>query len=136
MHVGIRGSIPAPSDLDEDADMGLRIIACRDIEEIGIKGIIKRIRDRVGERTPLYLSVDIDVLDPAFAPGTGTPEIGGFSSREMLELLRGLHGLNVVGADVVEVSPPYDHANITALAAATLGYELLSLMAPMAAEKA
>jgi agmatinase len=77
----------------------------------------------------VYLSVDIDVLDPAFAPGTGTPEMGGFTSRELLALLRGLPGGQIVAADVVEVSPAYDHAEITALAAATVAYETMSLMA-------
>jgi agmatinase len=82
----------------------------------------------VGER-PIYVSVDIDVLDPAHAPGTGTPEPGGLTTRELQELLRGLRGLEIAGADVVEVSPAYDHAEITALAAAQVAYELLALLA-------
>ena len=77
----------------------------------------------------MYISVDIDVLDPAFAPGTGTPEMGGLSSRELLQLLRALNGLNVVGADLVEVAPAYDHADITSLAGATVVYDLIGLMA-------
>ena len=76
------------------------------------------------------MSIDIDVLDPAFAPGTGTPEVGGFSSRELVAILRHCGGLNIVGADVVEVSPAYDHAEVTTIAAANLVYELLCLLAP------
>ena len=79
---------------------------------------------------PVYVSVDIDVLDPAFAPGTGTPEAGGMTSRELLGVLRGFAGLNLVGADLVEVAPAYDHAEITGIAAAHVAYELLSAMAP------
>jgi agmatinase len=89
---------------------------------------VDRIRERVGSR-PVYLSVDIDVLDPAHAPGTGTPEPGGLTSRELQFILRGLDGLRLAGADVVEVSPPYDHAELTALAAANVAYEMLSLFA-------
>ena len=89
---------------------------------------IARMRVRLGDR-PVYVSLDIDVLDPAFAPGTGTPEPGGLTSRELLAMLRGLSGANVVGADVVEVAPAYDHAEITGLAAAHAAYELLSVLA-------
>ena len=95
---------------------------------LGIDKVAERIRDRVQE-TPLYVSLDIDVLDPAFAPATGTPGAGGLSSRELLSLLRTLAGMNLVGADIVEVSPAYDHAEITAIAAAHFGYELISMMA-------
>jgi agmatinase len=90
--------------------------------------ILAEIRHRV-ESWPVYVSVDIDVLDPGFAPGTGTPEPGGLTSRELLGLLRGLTGLPIIGADVVEVGPSYDNAGITALAAAHVTYELISLMA-------
>jgi agmatinase len=82
---------------------------------------------RVGD-APVYVSVDIDVLDPAHAPGTGTPEAGGLTSRELLALLRGLDPVSIVGADVVEVSPAYDHAEITAIAAAHVLYDLVTLM--------
>ena len=85
-------------------------------------------RERLGDR-PVYVSVDIDVLDPAHAPGTGTPEAGGMSSRELLGVLRGLVGSNVVSADIVEVSPAYDHAEITGIAASHVAYELLSVLA-------
>jgi len=80
---------------------------------------------------PVYVSVDIDVLDPAHAPGTGTPEAGGLTSRELLAMLRGLDGLAIVGGDVVEVSPAYDHAEITAIAAAHVAYEMVTLMSRM-----
>jgi agmatinase len=86
------------------------------------------VRERIGDAA-LYVSVDIDVLDPAAAPGTGTPEAGGLTSRELLGILRGLRGANLVAADVVEVAPPYDHAEITAMAASHVAYELLALCA-------
>ena len=94
----------------------------------GTDAVVERIRARVGE-TLLYVSIDIDVLDPAHAPGTGTPDAGGLSSRELLAILRGLAGLRLAGAEVVEVSPAYDHGEITAIAAAHVIYELLGLMA-------
>jgi agmatinase len=99
-----------------------------ELEDIGVAGVVRRIRERVGD-APLYISIDIDVLDPAHAPGTGTPEAGGLTSRELLGILRGLSGLNLVGADVVEVSPAYDHAELTTVAAAHVCYELLALLA-------
>jgi agmatinase len=88
---------------------------------------VDRILERVGD-APLYVSIDVDVLDPAHAPGTGTPEAGGLTSRELLGILRGLAGLRLAGADVVEVAPAYDHAEITAIAAAHVSFELLALM--------
>ena len=88
----------------------------------------ERIKDRVGDN-PLYLSIDIDVLDPAHAPGTGTPEIAGMTSREMLNVLRGLSDMNLVSADVVEVAPAYDHAELTSTAAATIVFELINIIA-------
>src|SRR5579859_1824660 len=97
-----------------------------DLERDGVDGVVARIRERVGD-APLYLSIDIDVLDPAHAPGTGTPEAGGLTSRELLGILRGLAGLRLVGADVVEVAPAYDHAEMTTVAAAHVAYELLAL---------
>ena len=131
MHVGIRGSLYGADDLTEDAALGFAVVGTWEIEVLGITGIVAHIRERVGEH-PLYLSIDIDVLDPAYAPGTGTPEIGGFSSRELAGILRGLAGLEVVGADIVEVSPAYDHAEVTAIAAANMAYEILALMASRA----
>jgi agmatinase len=127
MHIGIRGPVYAASDLEEDAELGFRTVTAMEIERIGVEGTVSRIRERVGD-APLYISIDIDVLDPAHAPGTGTPEAGGLTSRELLGILRGLAGVPLVGADVVEVSPAYDHAEITAVAAAHVSYELLALM--------
>jgi agmatinase len=127
MHIGIRGPVYAASDLEEDAELGFRTVTAMEIERIGVEGTVSRIRERVGD-APLYISIDIDVLDPAHAPGTGTPEAGGLTSRELLGILRGLAGAPLVGADVVEVSPAYDHAEITAVAAAHVSYELLALM--------
>jgi agmatinase len=128
MHVGIRGPLYASSDLEDDARLGYAVVSTAEISRDGAAGALERIGRRVGER-PIYVSVDIDVLDPAHAPGTGTPEPGGLTTRELQELLRGLRGLEIAGADVVEVSPAYDHAEITALAAAQVAYELLALLA-------
>ena len=127
-HVGIRGSLYDRQDLLDDAELGFTVVHCRDIERIGVDGVVDRVLERVGDH-PVYVSIDIDVLDPAFAPGTGTPEAGGMTSRELLGVLRAMSGLQLVGADIVEVSPAYDHAEITAVAAANLGYELLTIMA-------
>ena len=128
MHVGIRGPLYSRDDLSKDAELGFKVIHCDEFEAEGAAAIARRIRQHVGD-CPLYLSIDIDVLDPAHAPGTGTPEIAGLSSRELLGVLRGLAGLRIVSADVVEVSPAYDHAELTALAAATVAYELTNLFA-------
>jgi agmatinase len=127
-HVGIRGSLYDRADLLDDESLGFTVVHCRDVDRIGIDGVINRIRDRVGEH-PVYVSIDIDVLDPAFAPGTGTPEIGGMTSRELVAVLRAMRGLRIVGADVVEVAPAYDNGEVTAVAAANLAYELITLMA-------
>jgi agmatinase len=127
MHVGIRGPLYGPWDLEQDAELGFRVIHAMELESIGVQGVVARIRERVAE-APLYISIDIDVLDPAHAPGTGTPEAGGLTSRELLGILRGLAGTKLVGADVVEVAPAYDHAEMTAVAAAHVSYELLTLM--------
>lgn len=128
VHVGLRGPLYSGVDLDESRRMGFAAVHCWDFVRSPIDDIINRMRDRLGTR-PVYVSVDIDVLDPAFAPGTGTPEAGGLASRELLELIRGLDGLDVVGADLVEVSPAYDHAEITGIAASHVVYELLSVLA-------
>ena len=114
--------------MDDDAAFGFRTIRTEDVHREGVEGVVQRIRERVGDH-PLYVSIDIDSLDPSHAPGTGTPEIGGLTSRELLMILRGLAGLRLVSADVVEVSPPYDHAELTSLAAATVVYELVCLLA-------
>jgi agmatinase len=128
MHVGLRGPVYAASDLTRDAELGFRSVQAMELERIGVDGVVARIRERVAD-APLYLSIDIDVLDPAHAPGTGTPEAGGLTSRELLGILRGLAGLPLAGADVVEVAPAYDHAEMTTVAAAHICYELLALFA-------
>jgi agmatinase len=128
-HVGIRGPLYSDRDLLEDQVLGFQVVAAEETEDIGWRGIADRVRQRVGDR-PVYVSVDIDVLDPAFAPGTGTPEAGGLTSRELLQVLRSFADLRLVGVDVVEVAPAYDHAQITGIAAAHVAYELISAMAP------
>ncbi len=107
---------------------GYQVLDARWLHREGIAATVAAIRARVGSR-PCYLSFDVDFLDPAYAPGTGTPVVGGFSTHQALELIRGLAGIDVVGMDVVEVSPPFDHADITALAAASVAQELLALYA-------
>ena len=126
-HVGIRGSLYDREDLIDDERLGFTVVHCRDFDRLGVDGILERVIARVGD-APVYVSIDIDVLDPAFAPATGTPEAGGMTSRELLGVLRGLRHMNLIGADIVEVSPAYDHAEITAVAAANLAYELVSIM--------
>jgi agmatinase len=127
-HVGIRGSLYTPKDLTADADLGFTIIHCAEFEHRTVTDVVEQLRRTIGSH-PLYVSIDIDVLDPSHAPATGTPEAGGLTSRELLAILRGFDGLNLVGADIVEVSPAYDHAEITGVAAANLAYELVSLLA-------
>jgi agmatinase len=128
IHVGIRGPLFSRGDLVEDSDLGFRLVETMTVAEIGVAATVERIRERVAD-TPVYVSVDIDVLDPGHAPGTGTPEPGGLTSRERLAILRRMAGLPVVAADVVEVAPAYDHAEITALAAAHVVYDLLGILA-------
>jgi agmatinase len=128
VHVGTRGPLYTDADLDQDSELGFQVIPAPDVEQLGVPGMVERIAQRVGDR-PVYVSIDIDVLDPAHAPGTGTPEAGGLTSRELLAALRSFARLNLVGADIVEVAPAYDHAQITGIAAAHVGYELLSALA-------
>jgi agmatinase len=111
-----------------DDVMGFQVLDAREVHRQSPEQIAERIRARVGEH-PVYLTFDIDCLDPAFAPGTGTPVCGGLSSHQALEILRGLRGINLVGMDVVEVAPPYDSAEVTALAGATLAMEMICLYA-------
>jgi agmatinase len=127
-HVGIRGPLYASTDLSEDKALGFAIVSTVDVARRGVDEAIDRVRERVGAR-PVYVSIDIDVLDPSHAPGTGTPEPGGLTSRELQMILRGFGDLNLIGADVVEVAPAYDHAELTTVAAANMVYELLGLMA-------
>lgn len=127
-HVGTRGPLYGKKDLEDDKRFGFGIVTSADVFYQGVKETVAKLRGRIGDR-PLYISVDIDVLDPAHAPGTGTPEAGGITSREILEMLRGLDGLNIIGGDVVEVAPAYDHASITGIAASHIAYEIVSLLA-------
>jgi guanidinobutyrase / D-arginase len=128
MHVGIRGPLYSAADLDDDSRLGFAVVRADDYESDGVPRAVERMRRRLAGG-PVYVSVDIDVLDPAAAPGTGTPEAGGLTSRELLGTLRGLAGLDVVGVDVVEVAPAYDHAEITGIAAAHVIYDLLAVLA-------
>ena len=128
IQVGIRGSLYFPDDLNVARRLGIRVLTIDDCFEMGIPAVVAAIRETVGERKT-YVTLDIDAADPAFAPGTGTPEPGGFSSYQMLQLMRGLKGLDLVGMDIVEVSPPYDHADVTAILAANLVFEYLCLVA-------
>jgi len=128
LHVGIRGPLYAATDLEETTRLGFATVNCSDYDRLGIAGVVEAMHERLGTG-PVYVSVDIDVIDPGMAPGTGTPEAGGLTSRELLTTLRGLAGLDVVSADVVEVSPAYDHAEVTGIAAAHVAYELISVMA-------
>ncbi|WP_028034622.1 agmatinase [Chelativorans sp. J32] len=120
IQVGIRTHAPE--------DCGLKIVHGYDLEEIRAAEVARMIAERVGD-APVYITFDIDCLDPAFAPGTGTPVAGGPSTAKMLSILRQLGGLNIVGADVVEVSPPYDHADVTAIAGASIAMHYLGLLA-------
>jgi len=127
MHVGIRGPLYAATDVPDSERLGFATVHCVDVEMLGLSAAVDRMRERLGD-APIYVSVDIDVLDPAHAPGTGTPEAGGLTSRELLLMLRQLADLHVVSADIVEVAPAYDHAELTGVAASHVGYELLSVM--------
>lgn len=128
MHIGTRGPLYSSDDLRDDERLGFAVVAGHEVEEEGVRGTVARIQKRIGDR-PVYLSIDIDVLDPAHAPGTGTPEAGGLTSRELLGIVRSFKAMNIVGADVVEVCPAYDHAQITGIAASHVAYELISAMA-------
>jgi agmatinase len=129
IQVGMRGSIYDQNDWEDAREMGFDLVPTDEVRELGIPSVIDRIRERVGD-AKTYVSFDVDFVDPAFAPGTGTPEAGGFSTAEGLAFVRALRGVRLAGCDVVEVSPPYDSPGaVTALAAATVLYELLSLAA-------
>lgn len=131
IHAGLRTRLSGSgwTDNEEDTAQNWVRFSSDDMDVVGTEGIIKGIMDALGTEAPVYLSVDIDVLDPAFAPGTGTPEPGGWTTRELIRVLRGVEGLNVVGADVVEVSPAYQgRGEETALAAAQVVYEVISSM--------
>ncbi|KAL4265738.1 arginase family protein [Pleurotus pulmonarius] len=128
IHGAIRTTLSSLEDYHNDDAAGFQRIEAREIDTIGTEGIIKKIRETVGDR-PVYLSIDIDSIDPAFAPATGTPETGGWSTRELRTILRGLDGLKIVSADIVEVAPAYDtNAELTTMAAADVLLEVLSVM--------
>jgi agmatinase len=128
MHIGIRGPLYAAKDLTDDKALGFQIFTSVEFQDLGVNAAIEKMKARVGKR-PVYISIDIDVLDPAHAPGTGTPEAGGLTSRELLSVVRATAGMNVIGADIVEVAPAYDHAQITGIAASHVMYELISAFA-------
>lgn len=128
VQIGLRGTLYARDERDWARGQGVRIIDMEEAADRGVPSVIAEARDIVGSG-PTYFSFDVDALDPAFAPGTGTPEIGGFTTREALQLVRGFRHLDLVGADVVEVSPPLDPSGNTALVGATIAFELLCLLA-------
>lgn len=125
IQIGIRGSSEYLWEFSEDA--GMTVMHIEDINRLGCDAVIAKAREVVGDG-PVYVTFDVDALDPAFAPGTGTPEVGGMSSREAIQILRGLKGLNIVGGDVVEVAPQYDATTNTAHIGSQLLFEILSLM--------
>ena len=129
VQAGMRGSLFAASDLKDARALGFTVIPSEELRALGPQGYARTVRERVGER-PVFLSFDIDFLDPAFAPGTGTPEVAGFSTAEALAFVRALAGIRLVGCDIVEVAPPYDGpGQATALAAANIALDLLALYA-------
>ncbi|KAJ8488525.1 hypothetical protein ONZ45_g13931 [Pleurotus djamor] len=126
VHAGIRCPMWGIEDVQHDETVGFQLITTDDLDDYGIQAIIQGIRRRVGT-SPVYLSLDIDVIDPGIAPATGTPEAGGWTPREVKRILRGLSGLNFVGADIVEVAPAYDHAEVTSIVAANIVQDFLSM---------
>lgn len=132
VQIGIRGR--AEPHWDFSYDSGMRVIHIEEFYELGIDRVIEEARNIVGD-SPTYISVDVDAIDPAFTPGTGTPEVGGLQPREVQAIVRGLQGLNLVGGDVVEVSPPYDPTGNTALVAATILWEILCVLADSLTQK-
>ena len=128
IQIGIRGAQNFMDGIDFSLDSGMRVVFMEDFFEMGVKEVIKEALMIVGDG-PTYISFDVDGLDPVFAPGTGTPEVGGITTIEAQTLLRGLKGLDFIGADVVEVAPPFDQTGNTALVGATMMYEILCLLA-------
>ena len=128
IQVGMRGSLYDPDEHKMAAELGMKLIPAHKVREMGLKTLVKTILERVDDK-PCFLTFDIDFVDPAYAPGTGTPEVGGFTSLEALELVRNIKDLNFVGFDLVEVLPAYDHGEITAYLAANIVFEYLSILA-------
>ena len=134
IQIGIRGSLYADTDLDWALEQGIRVIEIEEYFDLGADRVVQEIHKVVGD-APTYVTFDIDALDPVYAPGTGTPEVGGFTTHEAQRMLRGLRGLDLVGADVMEVAPPFDVAGVTALAGATMMFELLCVLAEATASR-
>ncbi len=135
IQIGIRGGLYTPQDEDWGQEQGIRVVKIEEYFELGPQRVVEEARRVVGEG-PTYISFDVDGLDPVYAPGTGTPEIGGFSTHDAQIMLRGLRGLNLVGGDVVEVSPPFDPSGNTALVGVTLMFEILCLLSELVAQRA
>lgn len=134
VQIGIRGSIYGADDMAFAEASGMRVIYIEDFTAMGVDKTIAAARETVGDG-PTYISFDVDGLDPVYAPGTGTPEIGGLTTREAQAILRGLRGLDLIGGDVVEVSPPFDPSGNTALVGATMLFEILCLLADAVARR-
>lgn len=128
IQIGMRGSLYDPNEHKIAAELGMLLVPGYKVHEMGIKEIIKMIKERVGNK-PCFLTFDVDFVDPAYAPGTGTPEVGGFTSHETLTILRNLIDLDYVGFDIVEVLPAFDSGEITAYLAANIVFEYLSILA-------
>ena len=128
MQIGIRGAQTSTEGWDYSNNSGMRVIFIEEFNQLGVEGVINEARRIVGDG-PTFISFDIDSLDPVYAPGTGTPEVGGLTTIQAQGLMRGLRGLNLIGADMVEVSPPFDPTSNTALAGATIMYEILCVLA-------
>ena len=125
IQIGLRGTGYTPEDYDWGRNLGFRVVQAEECWHKSLAPLMAEVRESVGPETPVYISYDIDSLDPAFAPGTGTVEIGGLTTIQALEIIRGCRGLNIVGGDLVEVSPPYDPSGNTALIGANLLFEML-----------
>ena len=134
VQIGLRGSMYNTEDFDFAEKVGVRIIRIEEAKEKGAAAVMAEARKIVGY-AETYVSFDIDMLDPVYAPGTGTPEIGGFTTFEAQQMLRGLRGLNIIGADVVEVSPPFDASGLTAYAGGVMMFEILCSMAEAVAKR-
>lgn len=134
VQIGLRGSTDSADELDWALGQGVRVVPMEAVIDRGLPSVLAEARTVVGDG-PAYLSFDVDALDPAYAPGTGTPEMGGFTAREALQIVRALRGLDLVGADVVEVAPPLDPSGVTALVGATLAFEILCLLAEAVAAR-
>ncbi len=128
IQIGIRGTMYSEEDWNYSYESGMRVITMDEYFDMGVDGVIAEARKVVGD-APTYISFDVDGLDPVYAPGTGTPEVGGYSTYEAQRMIRGLKGLNLIGGDVVEVSPPFDQTGNTALVGANIMYEILCVLA-------